>query len=391
MLKMYRLISFIIFSLLFCVSSKAQYFYKIEGKIVNLPPPAEPGIVDGDSIELNMSRINIVKKAVVRNNEFAFTGTLKEPMLAMINYRGGGVKIFLDSSSYFLNLNEVSQINNNKTLYYTDYSLRSDSKVYNLWYKCLDSTTNFDRKKTLVLNKLKQAKNEDSIRLYKRSIMQIDTIIKAFYVNLTIENPDNTATAYWLQYAPDLSYKSYILLYNMLSEKVKTGYFGIKLLKKLNAIKSLDDDSLIDTKINTIIGTKVPVIQAISINGEKVVIDKTVYNKAKYTLIEFWASWCIPCKKVDSVLSAKTADYKKKGLNIIAFSMDGELDKWTNAVSKENAAWLQISDLKVINSPLAIFANVEAIPTNLLIDSNGMVVAQRIYGNELDAFLEKSN
>lgn len=387
--KMNKYLGFSVFCLFFFISSNAQFAYKIEGKIVNLPSPAIPGIVDGDSIELDMSRINIVKKTVVRNNEFSFTGTLKEPMLAMINYRRGGVKIFVDSSSYFLNLTEVSKTENNKTLYYYDDSVKSDSRVNNLWDKFLINSGKFSLMKYKLTNKLGLTQNKDSISLYKRSIMQNDSIQGALYVNLAIENPDNTATAFLLQYAPDLSYKKYILLYNMLSEKVKDGYFGIHLLQKLNTIKSLDDDSLNVTGINKIIGTNVPVIKAISINGERVVLDKTIYNKAKYTLIEFWASWCVPCKKVDSVLSANTADYKKKGLNIIAFSMDTDLDNWTKAVSKENAAWLQISDLKVNDSPLAIFANVEAIPTNLLIDSNGRVVAQKIYGEELDIFLDK--
>lgn len=103
----------------------------------------------------------------------------------------------------------------------------------------------------------------------------------------------------------------------------------------------------------------------------------------KLTLIDFWASWCGPCRKENPNLVALYSEYHSKGLNIIGVSLDGNLDKWKQAISKDKITWFQVSNLLEWNEPIAKRYEVDQIPTTFLLDSNGKIIATDIFGSEL--------
>lgn len=108
--------------------------------------------------------------------------------------------------------------------------------------------------------------------------------------------------------------------------------------------------------------------------------------KGRVVLIDFWASWCRPCRIENPKLVKLYQKYHEKGLEILGVSMDLEKDSWVEAIEKDQLGWQHVSDLSV-PSAAAILYGVEAIPYSFLVDKNGMILAQNLRGEELTAVL----
>jgi peroxiredoxin len=109
--------------------------------------------------------------------------------------------------------------------------------------------------------------------------------------------------------------------------------------------------------------------------------------KGNYVLLEFWASWCGPCRAENPNLRAAYEKYKDKGLNILAVSLDDDSGKWKKAVEKDALPWAQVSDLKGWSNIAAIQYGVRGIPANFLIDPQGKIVKRDLRGEELNKAL----
>ena len=122
------------------------------------------------------------------------------------------------------------------------------------------------------------------------------------------------------------------------------------------------------------------------ING-KTVSSKEITSKSKYTFIDFWASWCAPCRVQGRELIPIYNTYKPKGFDVIAVSLDTDVKAWKKANEADGYTWTNLSDLKGFESPISKKYNIIAIPRNFLIDQNGSIVAMDLHGKELKAKL----
>ena len=105
--------------------------------------------------------------------------------------------------------------------------------------------------------------------------------------------------------------------------------------------------------------------------------------KGKYVLLDFWASWCVPCRQQNPELIQVYEKYGKKGFEILGFSMDGDKNDWLGAVRKDRLPWISVSDSKGYYSPACAAYHVRAIPASFLIDPKGVVVAINPETNDL--------
>ncbi len=107
-------------------------------------------------------------------------------------------------------------------------------------------------------------------------------------------------------------------------------------------------------------------------------------GKDKFVLIDFWASWCAPCRADIPHLIELYKKYKNKGLEIVAVSLDSDGDAWLKAMDELKMPYPQMSDLKAWDSPAAILYGIESIPYLLLLDKEGMIIDKDLRGKELE-------
>lgn len=106
-------------------------------------------------------------------------------------------------------------------------------------------------------------------------------------------------------------------------------------------------------------------------------------SKNKYTLIDFWASWCGPCRAEMPTVVRAYSEYHDKGLEVVGVSLDNDKDAWVKAIADLNMPWPQMSDLKGWECAGAQAYNVRAIPANVLVDQEGKIVAKDLRGEDL--------
>ena len=135
------------------------------------------------------------------------------------------------------------------------------------------------------------------------------------------------------------------------------------------------------------IGHKAPDFTIAAVDGSPI---KLSDYKGKYVMLDFWASWCAPCRAENPNVVKQYAIYKPKGLNILGISLDQDKGKWVEAVALDKLEWQHGSDLKNFEGPTERLYHVEAIPSNFIIDPQGNIVAKNITGIDLEEFLKKT-
>ncbi|WP_283639580.1 redoxin domain-containing protein [Mesonia mobilis] len=189
------------------------------------------------------------------------------------------------------------------------------------------------------------------------------------------ENPQSLVSALILSdmmNGKSLSTNKFKELFENLDEEVKNSEIG----KQLN--------ETIQKATATAVGSKAPEFSAPTPEGEQLALKDAL---GKITIVDFWASWCKPCRIENPNVVKLYNEYHDKGLNIIGVSLDknGQKDKWLKAIEDDGLTWQHVSNLQYWQGPVAQLYNVRSIPATFILDENGVIIAKDLRGEALRA------
>ena len=246
----------------------------------------------------------------------------------------------------------------------------SVQNIYNSYKNQMDSFNEIDRNIYENIYKEAKAKN-DKLKLdYADSLFtKNDNAKREFLISYAFNNDSNFVSPYIIyrnSYQFNLSTLDSItsnfnesvygsIYYNKLTERVK-------ILKRVDINQPIIDFTLNDTTGNPIILSSL---------------------KGKYLLMDFWAAWCIPCRRENPNIVSVYNDYKDNGFDIIGISFDNNSEKWKQAIVDDSLAWTQVSDLKGWKCEAGKLYGVRSIPHSILINPDGIIIAKNLRGEDL--------
>ncbi|WP_413668384.1 redoxin family protein [Mucilaginibacter sp. Mucisp86] len=263
---------------------------------------------------------------------------------------------------------------------------------------------------SLVNAKVTGSKVYDEFQAYNKqiggTIMDLTKAVNAEFSRATPEQQKDTAFVK----AIDARYRKRIADRNekqfLFAKNNPNSYFGLvglsesagikvdvdkvgPVFKALNAsLRGTDVGKELEQRIQaagiTAIGKQAPAFTQNDVSGKPVSLSDL---KGKYVLVEFWASWCAPCRAGNPNLKKQYELYKDKGFEIISVSLDNVKEKWVDAIAKDGLPWIQVSDLKGWNNAVGRLYGVRAVPQSFLLDKDGKIIGNTLRDESLNTKL----
>lgn len=345
--------------------------FKLNGKFVG----RDTGLITLSYINLSNKEINDSVK--LKKGEFVFKGLISEMAVARISLVTKSNSIWVDNGSDIF----LEPVTMNITL--TEHQLKKNILIgsttqldYERLQKQKEELNMIKEDLGAALQSIKKAKKtelgisglssiQDSIRSAYRKCKKREQLIDLQFIR---NNPSSYLSPYLLlYYIPDLNVDSAEQVFSNLDNKVKRSKMG------LNA------KSVIEGKKHSSIGSVAPLFDSRDLDNKR--IDLISFRKRSYVLLDFWASWCIPCRANNPHMIGQYKKYRDKGLEVIGISIDSKESNWKKAVDDNKIGiWKHIRTGSGLYDSLATKYAVDGIPTLVLIDKNGIVVG-RYLGN----------
>lgn len=315
------------------------------------------------------------------NGRFELKGILKEPTIA--SFYGNIISRSVDDPNFteiFLEPTKMSalfKVNNFKKGEITGSITHNQLSIYN------NRKDSLNNKWNVMWDAIKDARakknNEKIDSIYNNEMPIFRSESDKLSYNFIKQYPQSVVSSNILLYKTQkLSIDSLKMFYSVLSNAVEQSHDG----------KEIKD--FITKAENLTIGKQAPNFTQTNLNGINISLADF---RGKYVLLDFWASWCIPCREEHPYLKQAYSKYNSKGFTIIGLSLDRAEDKdaWLAAIEKDGLPWTQLCDFKVWDSPVIKIYNLygKGIPANYLIGPNGEIVAKDLRGTQLEKKLEE--
>jgi len=344
--------------------------FTVHGKVGSYTAPAKIYLI-------YQSKGTIVTDSVVLSDgQFQFKGTVgKVPLngYLVLNPKGDGLK-YVDYKSIYIEQGDIN-VNGTEKLakaIVDGPKANQDNARYLALTKPIDDEQDAHDAKEKAATE-EQKKSEPFLRQLAAEQKSLDAKELAAFKQFVNENPGSfiSLTALEMLTAYGADYAEIAPLYEKLSPEIKDTPTGKELGERLPKLKAVA------------LGQPAPLFTEADTAGNQVSLESF---KGKYVLVDFWASWCGPCRRENPNVVKAYGKYKDKNFTIIGVSLDQPTgkQKWLDAIHKDHLTWTQVSDLQFWKSKEADLYAVRGIPANFLLDPSGKIIAKSLHGFDLE-------
>jgi thiol-disulfide isomerase/thioredoxin len=312
-----------------------------------------------------------IDSVMLENGKFFLKGTADYPEIHYIN-----IKETKSLIPFFLEPAKISIAINTKDINKTIISGSASQEQYDQYLNILDQYNFKLRENYGMYAKAEEIGDAEKAALYDSLIIDIDNQRSAFikeYIRTNTQSPITPYLLYRNLYNYDLKELNEVM--STLDTNLNASPYMPLLSDYLKTLKRTEIGMLyVSFMMQDTTGIYLPIVDLIGEN---------------YLLVDFWASWCGPCRDENPNLVAVYNDYKDKGFDILGVSLDRDKDSWLKAIRNDNLTWHHVSDLLYWENRAAKIYGVRSIPSNVLIDPNGIIIAKNLRGKELREKLEE--
>lgn len=339
-------------------------------------------------LEYNTRTKQIKDSAVVRNGAFSFKGKVNEVVKAYLALRPLKERKGPPTLDYILSRNDQDFFLENK-----NFTVQG-ANIYTAQIKGGPAQTDFLQLKAQLnalevksrslseqmirsrFNKKEEENDEEAPNEFAPKLQLIYTEMARIQDAFIQHHPDSYVSLYLINERNEGAIEPAKLepALNALSPRMKGTAAGKNLQARLEMAKKTDigQQAMDFTQNNT--------------KGEPVSLSSL---KGKYVLVDFWASWCSPCRAENPEVLKAYQKFKDRNFEIIAISLDDKKEPWLKAIETDGLPWLQVSDLKGWQNAVARLYGVTSVPQNFLLGPDGKILAKNLRGEELQKELEK--
>ncbi len=358
-----------VFSSLLSCSKLGENEFEITGSAA--------GIEDGTLAILETqdeSGMGLIAKdtAIIKDGKFTFKGTVTEPELQLIQIEKLQDKIvfILENGPISITVYKDSL---NKSLIGGTFNNDQFAKYNKEQGAIQKKIVDFRTAKMQQMQEAMATNDSVTMNSIRNEFAGLETELNELNFSFAEKNPKAFISVLMLEnmfYQPNVNFERVEKLFKQLDSSVKNTKPGKKLSELISNFSAAS------------VGKPAPDFSAPNPEGKTISLKE---NLGKVTIIDFWASWCAPCRKENPNVVALYNEFKDKGLQIIGVSLDkeGDDEKWKQAILTDKLTWPQVSNLKYWNDPIAKKYNIQGIPAIFILDANGVIVAKDLRGAEL--------
>lgn len=368
-MKNKQLYSLLILAGAVIASCKDDKSFTISGSIKNSDKAKKVYLLQADSTAINV----VDSTSLSEDGEFKFKR--ESPYANLYKLRAGGVVFDLIAQNGDAIEFETDLKDQNHT-----YQIKGSEESDKI--KEFNSISNkFVEQNTKVTDEFQQQAqtgvNQDSLAMVYQP--RVKTIMNAYSQEVLkfVNNNKSSLAAFYAAMSLDPhDYETQLVAYaDDIKGSFKENTTVQRFVQQMEAVKPLS------------IGHLAPEFTIGGLNGKPVRLSD---YKGKYVMLDFWASWCVPCRQENPNVVRLYNTYKSKGLNILGISLDEDKAKWQQAIKADKLIWQHASDLKNFEGPTEKLYRIDAIPSNFIINPQGKIIAKNITGKELELFLNKT-
>lgn len=334
--------------------------YKADGYIIDGDIEAPNGTIVRIAYEY-MGR-KTVDSTTINNNKMMLKGNLPEAVICTLsNSINQQQKIIVLQNEHVKLKGSVSKF------YYTEITGAAENELFNAFKeKNIKITADYRRQ----LERFKVDFHDRTSSVYLEFHRRVDSLTLSFVK----ANPDAVASSLAIinSHLNSTDFLKAEKCYGFLSQNAKNGYYARRIKSFVDASKAVEVGRLASNVVlNDIAGTK---------------FDLREY-RGKYVLLDFWASWCVPCREEHPLLRKLNAELKGKNLVFVSISMDSDQKSWRKAVADDGLNWIQLNDPLALKGSLAEAYALKALPFNCILDPQGKIIGTKLRGEALTSFL----